>query len=106
MIRPISILIAALVPLTCAGCAAGLPLGPPLGLGPGLDQLVSLLFLMAIGFVVYLLLSRRRTPWLRAHRDDFRAEGAETILRERYAKGEIKREEYLEKLNDLGKRVA
>ncbi len=100
-IRSAYVWIAILVPVVCAGCAAG-PLGPPPGLGPGFDQLVGLFVLVVIG-LVYLLFSRSESPWLRLHRDHSRRGAAEIILRERYAKGEIGRDEYLEKLNDLEK---
>lgn len=81
----VSGLLFAILPVGCAG-----PLGPPLGLGPGLDQLVEL---VPLGLVVLLLYRPlRRIISTRMHRDD--SASAQAIVRDRYARGEITAEEY------------
>lgn len=89
--------------LAVVGCALG-PIGPPLGLGPGMDQLVFFGLLAGIGVVVW----PRMRKWIWAsNRSDqpfpmSRSENrAIAIATERYAKGEITREEYLKLIEDL-----
>jgi membrane protein implicated in regulation of membrane protease activity len=82
-----------------AGCALGPP-GPLLpGLGPGLDWIAFLL--VAIVTVVLLGPKRWRPYWPGSYS---RSSRAQQILRERYAKGEIAREEYLRIASDLDAR--
>jgi len=59
--------------------------------------LMSFLFTVAIIVLVVLLLRRRSVP----HTDYSARSAALQILEERYAKGEIQREEYLQKKQDL-----
>ncbi|SRR6266567_5166898 len=82
-----------------AGCAAG-PLGPPLGLGPELDPLV----LWGLVVLAALFLWPRAQRYFRKQcgssgSNSFDA-GMKTVA-ERYAKGEINRDEYLKMLDDL-----
>lgn len=59
--------------------------------------LMSLIFIIAIIVLVVSLLRRRHPPY-----PDFAARSqALQILEERYARGEIQREEYLQKKQDL-----
>ncbi|HTO39768.1 MAG TPA: SHOCT domain-containing protein [Rhizomicrobium sp.] len=59
--------------------------------------LMSFLFTVAIIILVVLLLRRRHLPY----QDYTTRSQALQILEERYAKGEIQREEYLQKKQDL-----
>jgi hypothetical protein len=90
-----------LLPLLAAGGCVG-PVGPPLGLGPGLDQLVFFGFLIGIGVVAWPRLRRwiwtRSNPLPGLNQSESRATA---IAAERYAKGEITRDEYLKLLDDL-----
>ena len=116
--------------LILAGCGpVGPALGPVLGLGPVLDPLVGLALLVALVLAgVWVVKSavrsragqaveRQFSETEQAVRDRCRAgsdnrdakhrrEGdvtsrAEEVLRERYARGEIDRKQYLEILDDL-----
>jgi uncharacterized membrane protein len=93
------IFVSSLVLVLGAGCAAG-PLGPPIGLGPGLDQLV---FWGAI-FIAGVILWPRVQRYFRKRSDipggNRPSAGMETVA-ERYAKGEINRDEYLKMVDDL-----
>jgi uncharacterized membrane protein len=119
----------AVLVLISAACG---PVGPGLGLGPALDPLVGLILLVALVLGGgWLVKSAVRSPAgqaierqfseagqavrdrLHAGTDDRSAkrqhEGdaaprAEEILRERYARGEIDRKQYLEMLEDLKNR--
>jgi hypothetical protein len=119
---------AALV-LISAACG---PVGPAFGLGPALDPFAGLLLLVALvlggGWIVNSAvrspagqaIKRQFSETERAVRDRFRAgtedrsasshdEGDTTsrdnqIVRERYARGEIDRKQYLEMLADLKSR--
>jgi uncharacterized membrane protein len=71
-----------------AGCAG--PLGPPLGLGPGLDQLAGLVLLVLVVLLVYLPLRRSITARVRPST----LASAQAIVRDRYARGEIAADEY------------
>ena len=59
--------------------------------------LMSLIFTVAIIVLVVSLLRRRHPPYT----DYYGRNQALQILEERYAKGEIQREEYLQKKQDL-----
>ncbi len=81
------------------GCAVG-PIGPPLGLGPGLDQVVFW-GLILIGAV---LLWPRAQRFIRKNASGSRptvASAGIQVAAERYAKGEINRDEYLKMVDDL-----
>ena len=66
-------------------------------LGGGLFFLGPLLFLLLVGLMVFMILRRTRHqgPWLA------QATPGLTVLEERYAGGDIEREEYLAKREDL-----
>jgi uncharacterized membrane protein len=85
------------------GCAAG-PLSPPLGLGPGLDEAVfwGLLLLAAVFLWPRVQRYLRRNPG--ASMLNSSKAGMDTVA-ERYAKGEISREEYLKMVDDLRRRT-
>lgn len=74
------------------GCAG--PMGPPLGLGPGWDELAEVAIVGLIAALLYRpirkLLSTRHTPPISTSPLD--------ILRKRCARGEITQEEF-ERLN-------
>lgn len=115
-----SLLIFICVILLLAACG---PAGPIIGLGPVLDQLVGLLLLVALivgGFWAARSATRSSAGQaivrefsgaeqrVRDHFDSVKAEQrtepsskAQDILRERYARGEIDRTQYLEMLDDL-----
>lgn len=57
--------------------------------------LISLAVFVAVALLVYGLLRNRVTA------PGPRAAGAKQVLQERYARGEIERDEYLQKLKDL-----
>lgn len=88
--------------LTNLGCAV-LP-GPrppvPFGLGPALDQFIPLFLLMGLGAAIWLVVGcvREAPPANNTQQQISRAEG---IVCDRYARGEMKREEFLQMLNDL-----
>jgi uncharacterized membrane protein len=82
------------------GCAVG-PLGPPLGLGPGLDQLVFFGLLIGIAVVAW---PRFRKWTSNQHLPDnlnWSKSRAVELAADRYAKGEINRDEYLKMIDDL-----
>jgi hypothetical protein len=80
-----------------AGCVTG-PAGlPPLPLGPGLEWIGFLL--VAIAGVVWLTRNSLSQYWRRGSGTS--GSRAYDVLRERYAKGEISREEYLRVASDL-----
>jgi Short C-terminal domain len=87
-----------LLTLTVANCGPGLhvPGPPPPGLGPGLEWIVFVAVAVAAGA----WLSRSKLATFFPNCDKRRSQASE-ILRERYAKGEISREEYLRVANDL-----
>jgi uncharacterized membrane protein len=86
--------------LAAAGCIG--PVGPGLGLGPGLGQLVFFGLLIGIGVVAW---PRLRTWLSNRSNEPYRLDQSENravmIAAERYAKGEITRDEYLKMLDDL-----
>jgi uncharacterized membrane protein len=87
--------------------AALVACAPVPGLGPvfGPDSGMALFFLAAIGLAAYGITRRqqRKPDWGRRAESghDRTGEPAMQILRERYAKGEISRSEYLQLLDDL-----
>jgi putative membrane protein len=87
-----------LLMLTVANCGPGLLApGPPLpGLGPGFEWIVPFAIIVVAGA----WLSRSKFAAFFPTQDKQRSQAFE-ILRERYAKGEISREEYLRIANDL-----
>jgi putative membrane protein len=85
-----------LLTLSLANCGPGLAPGPPPGFGPGSEWIVLLFVAVAVG--VWLTRSNWRNVF-RAHHT--RMSQAHEILRERYAKGEISREEYVRMASDL-----
>jgi Short C-terminal domain len=98
MRRTLTYVIIALLTLALANCGPGLlPPGPPLpGFGPGLDWIAFVVVAVAAGA----WLSRSKWATFFQTPDKRRSQASE-ILRERYAKGEISREEYLRVANDL-----
>ncbi len=78
------------------GCAAGPPLGPlDIGLPPGLGQLLMIVLLIAA--VLFTATRSRRTTMPASASDD----SALSLLRDRYARGEIDREDFLQQRRDL-----
>jgi putative membrane protein len=76
------------------GCAASPPLGPvDLGLPPGLGLLLMIVLLIAA--VLFTSIRSRRTS-MPASEDS-----ALSALRDRYARGEIDREDFLQRRRDL-----
>jgi putative membrane protein len=69
---------------------------PFMGIGMGL---IWLIFLIAVAYLVYKLIKSERI--LAPNRPVIK--GAEDILAERYAKGELTREQYLQMKEDLKK---
>jgi putative membrane protein len=77
-----------------AGCAAGPPLGPlDIGLPPGLGLLLMIVLLIAA--VLFTAIRSRRTSMPASEDSAF------SVLRDRYARGEIDREDFLQKRRDL-----
>ena len=98
MRRTLTCLTILLLMLTVANCGPGLLApGPPLpGLGPGFEWIALFAIIVAAGG----WLSRSKFAAFFHTYDKSRSQAFE-ILRERYAKGEISREEYLRIANDL-----
>lgn len=102
--------------ITLTGCGPG----PALGLGPALDPIVSLVLVVAL--IVggcWIVRSATNSPTVQAIgkqmsmigknlREDRHEQAplptAEETLRERYARGEIDRKQFLEMMDDLRKR--
>jgi hypothetical protein len=98
MRRILTYVIIVLITLTVANCGPGLLApGPPL---PGLDPAFEWIVLFAIIVATGAWLSRSKFAGFFQTYDKKRSQAFE-ILRERYAKGEISREEYLRIANDL-----
>ena len=98
MRRTLTYVAVVLLTLTVANCGPGLLVpGPPLlGSGPGFEWIALLGIIVAAGA----WLSRSRFAAFFQTPNKRRSQAFE-ILRERYAKGEISREEYLRIANDL-----
>jgi putative membrane protein len=97
--RSLILIIASLYVLILGtGCAG--PLGPPLGFGPGLDQLVFWGAIFIAGLVLWPRVQRhfRKNDGMPG---TSRLSSSMEIIAERYAKGEINRDEYLRIINDL-----
>ena len=75
-----------LIPI--AGCAG--PMGPPLGLGPGWDQLAGLAIFGLVAALAYRPIRKHYSTRNRA----VNAASPLDIARERYARGEINQEEF------------
>ena len=84
--------------LACGGCA---PLGAGIGLVPGVDQLVSVAFVLLLGIIGLKLVLRSERIGRELRAGDSRQSEPLDILATRYARGEIGREEYLEKVRDV-----
>jgi hypothetical protein len=98
MRRTLTYVTIVLLTLTVANCGPGLLApGPPLpGLGPEFEWVVLFAIIVAAGA----WLGRSKFAAFFQTYDKRRSQAFE-ILRERYAKGEISREEYLRIANDL-----
>jgi hypothetical protein len=84
-----SSVIAALLPIGCAG-----PLGPAFGGGPDGDLVAGLFVVLVLGSLFYRL-ARTKSD------EECQGSPAARIVRERYARGEIMREEYQHRMRDL-----
>jgi Short C-terminal domain len=82
-----SSVIAALLPIGCAG-----PLGPAFGGGP--DLVAGLCVVLFLGSLFYRL-ARTKSD------EECQGSPAARIVRERYARGEITREEFQHRMRDL-----
>jgi putative membrane protein len=79
------------------GCAAGPPLGSlDFGLPPDIGQLLLIFSVVAV--VLLIAIRMRRHFDLRTGKAD---DSALSLLRDRYARGEIDREDFLKRLGDL-----
>ena len=90
--------------LLSAGCAAAPGLPTAFGLGPWLDQLVPVLLIVVLGFLAWKYgpaSLKKRDTTISSDREVSRAH---SILRQRYARGEITRDQYLQMLDDLESR--
>jgi uncharacterized membrane protein len=78
--------------LLLTGCAG--PLGPAFGMGPDGD--------LAVGFLVFLLLGGLFYRLSRTKPDEeFQVSSEARIVRDRYARGEMTREQYQQTIRDL-----
>jgi hypothetical protein len=77
--------------LFLTGCAN--PLGPPFGLGPENDPMFGILVILLFGSLIY-----RMANWQDLKRPE---SPAVHILRERYARGELTREQFQNMMRDL-----
>lgn len=81
---------------TCAG-----PPGPAFGLGPAIDPVISVVVITLIAACGFALARKFGIDFRRRdHRNPSQSE-AQRILAERYARGEIGRDEYLSKVADI-----
>jgi uncharacterized membrane protein len=81
---------AAMLPLT--GCAG--PMGPPFGEGPETDSVFGILVILLFAGLLYRALKGWRNP-------KNPESSAIQILRERYARGEVTREQFQNIMRDL-----
>ncbi len=81
-----------------AGCAPG----PPL-FGPAMHNLLGVLFLVAlVGIGMYVVRNmKEQGRWPKTWPDLTRPSRAEDLAKERYARGELTREEYVKIIDDL-----
>jgi uncharacterized membrane protein len=78
--------------LLTTGCAG--PLGPPFGSGPEVDTVFGILAILLFAGLLY----RAAKSWQNSKRSE---SPAIHILRERYARGELTREEFQNMMRDL-----
>jgi hypothetical protein len=78
--------------LLLTGCAG--PLGPPFGPGPEADTVFGILVILLFGGLLY----RAAKGWQNPKHSESRAVH---IARERYARGELTREEFQNVIRDL-----
>ena len=78
--------------LLMTGCAG--PLGPPFGPGPEVDTVFGILVILLFAGLLY----RAAKSWQNSKRPKFLAIH---ILRERYTRGELTREEFQNMMRDL-----
>jgi uncharacterized membrane protein len=81
-----------------AGCAG--PMGPPLGLGPGWDELAGVAILVIVVALAYRAIQKLFSDRLNAAS----SVSPQKIARERYARGEINQEEFERVLQYLSER--
>jgi hypothetical protein len=74
------------------GCAG--PIGPPFGPGPEYDSFLAILILLLLAGILYRSVRSTRKP----ERQDA---PAIHVVRERYARGELTREEFQSMMRDL-----
>jgi uncharacterized membrane protein len=78
-----------------AGCVG--PMGLPLGLGPGWDELAGIVIVATIVAFAYRLLGKRFSNRF----STANSSTPQNIVRERYARGEITQEEYRQMMQHL-----
>jgi hypothetical protein len=88
---PMRVSLSAAVLLLC-GCAG--PIGPPLGPGLETDALFGVLAILLFAGLIYRSSKGRRNP-------ENSESSAIHILRERYARGELTREQFQNMIRDL-----
>jgi Short C-terminal domain len=81
-----------------AGCAG--PIGPPLGLGPGWDELAGVAIVAIVVALAYRPIRRLFSNRL----GTVNASSPQNIARERYARGEITQEEFQRIMQQLSDR--
>jgi uncharacterized membrane protein len=104
MKNSVHIIVASTLLVLGAGCAAG-PIGPPLGLGPGLDQAVFWGLILIAALVLWPC-ARRFFEKSASAAPERSSDAGMQIAAERYAKGEINRDEYLKMIDDLHRGAA
>ncbi len=96
MLRVVSSLtLLGLALLGLAGCAD--PMGPPLGLGPGLDEIASIAILAILFAVLYRPLRNRLGSRSEVHH----TLSPKDIARERYVRGEVTQDEFQRMMQQL-----
>jgi uncharacterized membrane protein len=81
-----------------AGCAG--PMGPPLGLGPGWDELAGVAIVAIVVALAYRPIRKLFSNRLNATN----SASPQNIARERYARGEISQEEFQRIMQQLSER--